>query len=519
MTPPHPPRSPRSSRSSTLRFELRSLPVAATPAGALVLCDEAAIVRFASDGVRSLLGCAPEDLTGRSVRSLAFEAGFSEAALDDLAATLLGGGTGGLEVVLDADGASRELEVSVQAMPAREGAGREFVAVLTDVTARHQAERERAESEHRYRHLVEASPYPIVVHAGGRIRFINPAGLALVGAKTTQEVVGRSIMEFVHPDFRGIVAERARKMLETGEPGYLLEEKLLRLDGREIEVEVAGARIAYEGEPAIQLVGRDVTERRRAEVERQRFAERQREDRRRESLAALATGLAHQLSALSSAIVEAVDRRLEKGARRLEAQALVGIRASGLRVATLTEQLRAYAGTKQVRPGRVALPQLVLELSERIESEIPPGISLSYDLPGDARPVQADPALVQRIVLDLVRNAVDALGAKGGVRVGARLVELDAVGAAKVQPPGALPPGPCMALEVSDDGCGMDAETRSRVLDPFFSTKAEGRGLGLSEVLGLVRAQRGGLQIETARGKGTCVRVLFPLGPRVAASR
>ena len=264
---------PPDPRTSSLRFEPIP-PEAGAPAGALLLCDEAGLLRFASEGVRQLLGCTPDSLMGRSVRTLAAEAGLSEGIVSGLAASLRDGGSGRFSLLVGGpdDETPRALEVSVQAMPAREGTGREFVALLADVTARRSAERALAESEDRYRSLVESSPEPIVVHAAGRIAFINPAGLALVGARTTDEVVGRSIMEFVHPDFREIVAERARKMAETGEPGYLLEEKLLRLDGREIDVEVAGSRIVFEGEPAIQLVGRDVTERRRAEAERQREA-------------------------------------------------------------------------------------------------------------------------------------------------------------------------------------------------------------------------------------------------------
>lgn len=506
MTPPDP-------RTSPLRFEPIP-PEAGAPAGALLICDEAGLLRFASEGVRQLLGCTPESLTGRSVRTLAAEAGLSEAIVAGLAATLRDGGSGRFSLLAGDDdaGTPRALELSVQAMPAREGAGREYVALLADVTARRSAERALAESEDRYRCLVESSPEPIVVHAGGRIVFVNPAGLALVGARTTEEVVGRSIMEFVHPGFREIVAERARKMAETGEPGYLLEEKLLRLDGREIDVEVAGTRIVFEGEPAIQLVGRDVTERRRAEAERQRFAERQREARRLESLARIARGVAHQLSALSSAIVDAADRELEEGGHA--SRALVAIRTTGLRIAALTEQLRAYAGGARLNPRRISLTQLVLDVSERIESAIPPGVGLSYDLPGALPPIPLDATLVQRTVLDLVRNGVDALGgASGAIHVAARRFQLDAAALSDLQPADALRPGPCLALEIRDDGCGMDEETRRRVLDPFFSTKAAGRGLGLSEVLGRIRSQGGALQIESAPGKGTTVRLLFPLDP------
>lgn len=511
MSRPHP---------SASRLEIRALPIAESTTGALVLCDDSGIVRFASEGVREILGRSPQELTGRAIRSLACDLGLSGATLDALARTLASGESSRLELRLGNGDSAHDVEVGVQELPARPGQGREYVAVLADVTERRRAERALEQSEHRYRALVEASPDPIVVHARGLIRYVNPAALVLLGAQAPQELIGRPIMEFVHPEFHGLVRERVRKMEETGEPGTMLAEKLLRLDATTIEVEVAGAPVVYEGEPAIQLVGRDATERRRAERERQRLAERRRDVERRESLATLAAGVAHSLATLAGSIVDAADREIELGAHEHETRTLVAMRGTGLRLSALAEQLRACAGASRARLRRLSLPQLVLECSERIEAETPPGVSLGYDLPGDTRPVRVDAALVQRVLLDLVRNAVEAMrGAPGGIQIGARRIDLDAATTAELEPPGALEPGPCMALEVRDDGCGMDTETRRRILDPFFSTKAAGRGLGLAEVFGLVRAQGGALQVESAPGRGTTVRVIFPLGDEERPSR
>ncbi len=137
---------PPDPRTSSLRFEPIP-PEAGAPAGALLLCDEAGLLRFASEGVRQLLGCPPDSLMGRSVRTLAAEAGLSEGIVSGLAASLRDGGSGRVSLLVGGpdDETPRALEVSVQAMPAREGTGREFVALLADVTARRSAERALAE--------------------------------------------------------------------------------------------------------------------------------------------------------------------------------------------------------------------------------------------------------------------------------------------------------------------------------------------------------------------------------------
>jgi PAS domain S-box-containing protein len=371
-----------------------------------------------------------------------------------------------------------------------------------------------AHSEERYRRLVDACPEPIVVHAGGRIRFVNPAALALLGVETPDEVLGRAVMDFVHPDYRTVVGERMRKMEETGGPAYLLEEKIVRPDGSVRDVEIAGAPVVFEGERAIQLVGRDVTARREAEEERRRLEARVREARRRESLLRLAEGVAYQLSELSAALLDTVDASLARPGSRRRTEEVVPIRRVGLRMVQLTEQLLGFVGKDRAEASAVNLSALVLELSDRLEGELGPDVQLSYDLPVDLPNARVDSRRMRRIVAGLVRNAADALGPSGGtICVRTRSLEPDRELLARVQPPGVLRPGACVALEVRDGGCGMDSATASRVLDPFFSTKSPGRGLGLAEGLGLVASQGGAIDVTSVPGRGTTVRLLFPALP------
>jgi PAS domain S-box-containing protein len=477
-------------------------------------------VEWVSDALAELCQRPAAALVGQCASALATGCGLGADELAAAGARLRAGDA--VRVVVQPGSVlfgEREVEVAVQPLPEREGGAAGFVVVATDLGERRLAEAALRESEDRYRRLVEACPEPIVVHGGGRVRFINPAGLALLGATSADEVLGRPILEFVHPDFHGIVAERVRKMEETGEGIYLLEEKILRLDGSVRDVEIAGAPVIFQGEPAIQLVGRDVTDRRREEEERRRLQERVREARRRESLATVAAGVAHRLGELSDAIVGATDRALAEGAAGLHPGALQAIRSSGLRMAALTDKLLAFAGRRPGQRRRVDLSSLVVEISDRIDKEAG-GCAIAYALPAGLPRVAVDALQLRRAVLGLVRNAADALGAgTSGIQVATGVRELDAEAVARVQPPDALAPGRYVFLDVSDRGCGMDAETRARSLDPFFTTKTVGRGLGLCEVLGVVRAQGGGIQVESEPGRGTTVTVLLPALPESPGSR
>jgi PAS domain S-box-containing protein len=120
-------------------------------------------------------------------------------------------------------------------------------------------------SEEGFRRLVELSFDGIVIHSEGRVVFVNPAGAKLIGAETPEQLVGKPMLDFVHPDYRGVVEKRVQKAIEEGERVPLLEEKLVRLDGEEIDVEVTGISTTYEGKPAVQVVLRDITGRKRAE--------------------------------------------------------------------------------------------------------------------------------------------------------------------------------------------------------------------------------------------------------------
>ncbi len=128
-----------------------------------------------------------------------------------------------------------------------------------------QAEEELKESEERYRSLVELSPDAIAVQMKGKILYVNEAAVKLHGAASAQELIGRAVSDFIHPDYREVVLERSRRIREKGERVGLIEEKFIRLDGQPVDVEVAAAPISYEGEQAVQVVFRNIIERKRAE--------------------------------------------------------------------------------------------------------------------------------------------------------------------------------------------------------------------------------------------------------------
>jgi PAS domain S-box-containing protein len=141
------------------------------------------------------------------------------------------------------------------------------LGVCTDITEQRQMKKLLEESEGRYRALVEWSPESISVQRDGQIIYANPAAIRMLGAKSEQDLLGKSSLDLIHPDFRELVRQRQRNSTEHGAVLPMTEETLIKLDGTAIEVEVQGVPIIYDGEPALYASMRDITERKRLEQE------------------------------------------------------------------------------------------------------------------------------------------------------------------------------------------------------------------------------------------------------------
>lgn len=169
-------------------------------------------------------------------------------------------------------GESREVEVrdryyavSRWPLPARGEESSGCLLVARDITENRLAEKRLAESEERYRRLVELCPDAVVVHSEGKVEYVNAAGLRLMRASKPEQIVGHAVLEFVHPDYREVAAERIAQGYSNRYRSELYTYRLVRLDGKTLEVEAAAMSISYRGKAAMQLVLRDVTERKALE--------------------------------------------------------------------------------------------------------------------------------------------------------------------------------------------------------------------------------------------------------------
>lgn len=140
-----------------------------------------------------------------------------------------------------------------------------MIGAMQDITARKEAEDALREAEDRYRRLVELSPEPVFVHQDFQFVYVNRAAVALFGAKRPEDLLGRSVLEFVHPEMREIIRERINIQVGEGRATPRMEQVFLRLDRSAVEVEVSAAPFVFRGQPAVQVIARDISGRKKAE--------------------------------------------------------------------------------------------------------------------------------------------------------------------------------------------------------------------------------------------------------------
>jgi PAS domain S-box-containing protein len=445
------------------------------------------------------------------------------------------------------------------------------VAVAVDrvqfLTERSRAEEALRESEERYRSLVDASPDAIVVYRRGTVIFANPAAAQVFGGpgRSSADVVGRQVIDFVHPDSRTVVGKRMLRMQQERKPLPPIEEKYVRLDGHEMIVDLAAMPVDWEGEPAVQIVARDITERKKAEEQlralnaelEQRVQLRTSElETANEELASINEDLRttnvevrttnDKLTQRNEEIAE-INRRLDVATRakseflanmshelRTPLNSVLGFSSvllQGLAGPVNEEQRRQLSMVNnagkhllglinqvldlaKVESGQLQLAVAEFDLSEFMEgvcqTVAPLAVEKKIDLicepPKELTTMCSDRMRVEQVLINLLGNAVK-FTEHGSVTLHARRAD-DAV-----------------VFEISDTGPGIAPDDLARVFDEFYQVppagvaKASGTGLGLTISKRLVDLLRGSIEVRSTVGKGSTFTVRIPVDEDRHAAR
>ncbi len=384
-----------------------------------------------------------------------------------------------------------------------------------DITARKRLESALIDSEERYRLATEAGRMSVwrLDLVTGRLEIHGPldpfGGFTMKELATLDKLTG-----LAHPEDRERVESGLRACVTATSDRFDMEFRIVRKDGRIGWVAMQGGSVRDLGGNVLALVGttRDVTEHHEAEERERDLEAKLQQAQKLESLGVLAGGIAHDFNNLLTSILGNADlslMELEPGspARHYIESAIQSAR----RAAELTQQMLAYSGKGRFVVQPVNLADVVRDMLPLLQASISKRSLLRLSLAPALPTVEADLPQLRQVVMNLVTNASEAMGDRGGeisVTVDRHWCDRRCVAEADLG--GDIAEGDYVYLEVRDSGIGMTPEVRARIFDPFFSTKFTGRGLGLPAVLGIVRGHRGVIRVESEPGKGTTFRVLFP---------
>jgi signal transduction histidine kinase/ActR/RegA family two-component response regulator len=356
--------------------------------------------------------------------------------------------------------------------------------------------------------LIDALPVSMgYFDAETRLRFANRAFFEGI-ARLAPAAIGMKMSEIFGPLFThemGVHLEGALR----GEP-QRFDQNFPHPNGNTYAVETQYIPKFRDGEViGVYGVVQNMTwQRQRAEAERS-IAERMQKAQKLESLGALAGGVAHDFNNLFVGILGSAEiARGKLGPGSTLREDLDRIIECTDQAARLCRQMLSYAGKSVPNKERINLSALLAETEPLIHSAVRGHLTLECADEAQLPLVEADGGQLQQVLVNLINNAVEAAGdSTATVRVATYLREFGPSELNEAANP--VSAGGYVVLEVRDAGSGMSESVRKRMFDPFFTTRFEGRGLGLASVLGIIRALSGTLLVDSQEGTGTRVRVLL----------
>ena len=391
-------------------------------------------------------------------------------------------------------------------------AGKKFiVGVARDITDRKRAEEQLRISEEKYRNIFEnMQDVYYETSLDGLILEISPSIEAISSGQYRQtDLIGQQML-----DFYDDAQERERlitKLLETG--SFSDFEILLRnRDGSLVPCSISAKLWRDDQGNPVKIIGsmRDTIERKKAEAEREKLQVQLLQAQKMESVGRLAGGVAHDYNNMLSVILGYTEMAMEQ----VDPDGpiydnLKEVYIAGKRSIDITSQLLAFARKQIVRPIVMDLNETVDEMLKMLRRLIGEDIDFAWEPAIGLWPVKMDPSQIDQILANLCVNARDAISDIGKITIETQNVELDEQYCADHT---GFVPGQFVMLAVSDNGCGMDKETREHIFEPFFTTKdiGKGTGLGLAMIYGIVKQNNGFVNVYSEPGIGTTFKVFLP---------
>lgn len=463
-------------------------------------------ITYYNQVAEKIFGYTAEEVIGRTVMEIHTKEKVDHSRFERAMEKVRKDGEYHYKLIHEKEGGARHLESRVSGIWDKSGALTGFVLMSRDVTERQKTEEALKESHERLLTALNSLDAAIFVEdmATHEIIFTNRRLGELFG-----DITGKPCWRTIHAgggetcvhcaddhllvgtgrawEFRNVINNR----------WYDVRDRAIQwVDGRVVKLEIAT----------------DITERKMSEEKSRKLEAKVLQTQKLESLGLLAGGIAHDFNNLLVGILGNADLALTELPNVSPARESVReIENAAMRASDLCRQLLAYSGKGKFVIEPFNLNEVVEEMTHLLEVSKSKNVTIRYDFTSDLPSIEGDITQIRQVIMNLITNASEAIGGKSGViTISTGVMECDLAYLREMVMDETLPEGRYVFLEISDTGVGMDEDTKSRIFDPFFSTKFSGRGLGLAAALGIVRGHKGALKVYSEPGKGTTFKAIFP---------
>lgn len=491
----------------------------------IIATDCSGVITLFNRGAEKMLGYSADEMVGKRT-PLSFHL---ESEVETRGAELgreLGRPVAGIEVFVEnalrigaeqhewtyrrKDGSHIPVSLTITVIRDKEGVASGYLGIAEDITRRRAMERQCRESEELLGTIINSLPCPLFYKdADGMYLDCNTAFCNYLGLPR-EKIIGSTVYD-VAPAELAELYHRADLELMMRQGTQIYEAEVRYADGTPHDVTFYKSTILRPNGTVRGLVGimLDITERKRAEQERERLAQHLLQAQKIDSIGRLAGGVAHDFNNLLTPIMGYAEMlRKSCNADERSFQRINAILDAATKARNLTRQLLAF-GRKQILEMKIIdLNQVIESFSPILERTIRANVDITMKLDPALGAIQADRTQLEQIIMNLAINAQDAMPNGGALLIETANVDLGVSPAASRD----LQPGSYVILTASDTGCGMTPEIQNQIFEPFFTTKelGSGTGLGLSTVFGIVKQHGGHILVYSESGRGTTFKLYFP---------
>jgi len=400
-----------------------------------------------------------------------------------------------MEYSITLDGKESYYEARLMPVPENQ-----IIAIIRNVTERKLAEMALFESEAKYRSIVEESHFGVFVVQNKLFRFVNKRFCEIYGYRYEDIVDKLGPKDFVLPEDMPLIRDdmkKIRDMKGTGRFYFRIHNK----SGEIRSIKATGSYIMYEGK--LSFIGTLLDMSKEKVLEEQLL-----QSQKLETVGRLAGGIAHDFNNMLGVILGNTQlAKLHTSSESKIYEYCSTIEKATSRAADFVRQLLAFSSRQVLELKVVDLEEVLVNFTKMIQRVVGEHIDMNMILSPDLPKIRADITQINQVLLNLVVNARDAMPEGGKLTIETNATQISH-GYSGFYPD--LAPGNYVVLSVADTGCGISRNVIGKIYEPFFTTKTDGNGLGLSVVYGIVKQHKGFINVYSEQGKGTVFKVYFP---------